>query len=134
MQYVIAYVSTAVVLAVIDAVWLTTMGEKLYRRTLGPILVDGFRLPPAILFYVLFVAGVVIFAVAPALKSGQWTTALLMGALFGFFCYATYDLTNLATIKLFTWKIVMIDLAWGSFLAGVSATAAYFLTRKFGGA
>lgn len=132
MKYLVAYVSAAVVFAALDAVWLSTMGNRLYRPALGPLLMDGFRLAPAIAFYVLFLAGVVIFGVSPALRSGQWTTALVMGGLFGFFCYATYDLTNMATLKLWPLRVTLVDMAWGTVLSGTSATVAYLVAKRFG--
>jgi len=133
-KYIAAYVSAAVVMAALDAVWLTTVGPRLYRPHLGPILMDsGFRLAPAIAFYVLYVVGITIFATAPALKSGQWTTAALYGALFGFFCYATYDLTSQATLKVWSTTVTVVDIAWGTLLTCVTATAAFLVTRKFFG-
>ena len=132
MKYLVAYVSAAVVFAALDAVWLSTMGNRLYRPALAPLLMDGFRLAPAVAFYVLFLAGVVIFGVSPALRSGQWTTALVMGGLFGFFCYATYDLTNMATLKLWPLKVTLVDMAWGTVLSGTSATVAFLVAKRFG--
>lgn len=132
MKYVIAYGGTAAVLAVLDAVWLTFAGRLLYRPAIGSLMMEsGFRLAPAIVFYVLYVLGVVIFAVSPALKSGQWTTAVLMGGLFGFFCYATYDLTNMATLKVWPLKVTLIDLAWGVFLTATAATVGFLVAKRF---
>ena len=132
MKYVIAYGGAAAVLAVLDAVWLTFAGRLLYRPAIGSLMMEsGFRLAPAIVFYVLYVLGVVIFAVSPALKSGQWTTAVLMGGLFGFFCYATYDLTNMATLKVWPLKVTLIDLAWGVFLTATAATVGFLAAKRF---
>ena len=132
MKYVIAYGGTAAVLAVLDAVWLTFAGRLLYRPAIGSLMMEsGFRLAPAIVFYVLYVLGVVIFAVSPALNSGQWTTAVLMGGLFGFFCYATYDLTNMATLKVWPLRVTLIDLAWGVFLTGTAATVGFLAAKRF---
>lgn len=83
----------------------------------------------AIGFYLIFVVGVVIFAVLPALQAGSWKTALLYGALFGFFTYATYDMTNLATLKGWSFPVTVVDIAWGAFLTGISALAGYLATR-----
>ena len=133
MQYVFAYIGTAIALAAMDAVWLTFVGKHLYRPALGDLLMpDGFRIAPAVVFYVLYIAGVVIFAVAPALKGGQWTNAAVMGGLFGFFCYATYDLTNQATLRVWPLRITLIDLAWGVALTATAATVGYLAARKFG--
>ena len=131
MKHLVAYLGAAATFAVLDAIWLTVAGSRLYRPALAPLLADGFRLAPAIAFYVLYVAGIVIFAVAPAMRTGQWTTAALMGGLFGFFCYATYDLTNQATLKLWPLKVTLIDISWGTVLTATSATVAWLVVRRF---
>jgi uncharacterized membrane protein len=128
LRYVIAYFATLVVFVAIDSVWLTSMANVLYRPILKDILVTEFRLAPAIFFYLLYPLGLLIFAVSPALRSGNWNDALIYGALFGFFAYATYDLTNQATLKNWETKLTLIDLAWGSFVSGASATLGYVIT------
>ncbi|MBX3568507.1 MAG: DUF2177 family protein [Rhizobiaceae bacterium] len=128
-SYLIAYVATGAVFLGIDAIWLGVMAERLYRPLLGHVLVDGFNLAPAIAFYVLYIAGLMVFALSPAFASGKWTTAALYGALFGFFAYATYDLTNQATIKGWPTIITIADLCWGTFVSAVSATAGFLVTR-----
>lgn len=128
-KYVIAYFATLVVFLAADAVWLTIMASRLYKPTLGDILLDNFLVAPAAVFYLLFVVGVVIFAVAPALQSGQWTTALVYGALFGFFSYGVYDFTNMATLRNWTATITVADLCWGTFLTGLSATLGTIITQ-----
>ena len=77
----------------------------------------------AVVFYLLYIAGILVFAVRPALANGDWRTAALFGALFGFFAYATYDLTNFATLKVWTLRVTLLDIAWGTFLTGTVATA-----------
>lgn len=129
MRYVIAYVSTAVVFLGLDFLWLGYMGDRLYRPTLGDVLRPGFDAPPALLFYALIVIGVVYFAVWPALESDRAATAAFRGALFGFFTYATYDLTNQATVRNWTWTLSLSDMAWGTFLTGAAATAGFLITR-----
>lgn len=128
----LAYAGTALTMAAMDAVWLTVVGPKVYRPALGDLLVEGFRLGPAVAFYILYVAGIVIFAVRPALASGRWTEAVLMGALFGFFCYATYDLTNMATLKVWPMYITLMDIAWGAVLTGTAALAGFWAAQRFG--
>ena len=123
-----AYVATLVVFLAVDAVWLTLMASRLYRPTLGDILLEKFLPGPAIAFYLVFVIGVVIFAVSPAIKDGQWTTALLYGALFGFFSYGVYDFTNMATLRNWTATITAADVVWGTVLTGVSATAGFLIS------
>lgn len=127
-QYAIAYVSTAVVFLALDAVWLGTMADRLYRPAMGSIMLERFALAPAVAFYLIYIAGVVVFAVAPALQSGRWTTALGYGAMLGLLAYATYDLTNQATLKDWSWTVTIADLCWGTFVTAVSAAAAARLT------
>ncbi|MGZ8362655.1 MAG: DUF2177 family protein [Caulobacteraceae bacterium] len=124
-----AYGGTAVALAVIDAVWLSQMGPKLYKPVIGELLAPKPAWVPAVLFYLIFVGGLVYFAVLPAVKAGEWTKALVSGAVLGFVAYATYDLTNQATLKVWSTKITVIDLAWGTLLAGVASLAGYFAVR-----
>ena len=99
MRYLVAYLAAGIAFLAIDSIWLMTMADLLYRPLLGDLLTESFNLVPAVLFYLIYIAGIVIFAVRPALASGRWTTAALFGALFGFCAYATYDLTNQATIR-----------------------------------
>ncbi|MBX7249904.1 MAG: DUF2177 family protein [Caulobacteraceae bacterium] len=132
MKYVIAYVGALLSMGVLDAIWLGTAGRVLYRPAIGEIMMaQGFRVAPALVFYALYLVGIVIFAVAPAFRSGQWTTAALMGGLFGFFCYMTYDLTNQATMKVWPLKITLIDISWGTALTAVAATVAFLAAKRF---
>jgi uncharacterized membrane protein len=96
--------------------------------------VSGVNLPPAIAFYVLYPEGLVIFAIVPALKGGTISTAALYGALFGFFTYATYDLTNQATLRNWTLQLSLVDMAWGTILAAAAAMVGFWAAGKFGGA
>ncbi|MCU4121452.1 DUF2177 family protein [Variovorax sp. N23] len=127
-QYAIAYVATAVVFLALDAVWLGTMADRLYRPAMGSIMLERFALAPAAAFYLIYIVGVVVFAVAPALQSGRWTTALGYGAMLGLMAYATYDLTNQATLKDWSWTVTIADLCWGTFVTAVSAAAAARIT------
>jgi uncharacterized membrane protein len=130
-QIVVAYLATAVVFLALDAVWLTTMADRLYRPALGPLLLEKFAVAPAALFYLLYVAGIVVFAVAPGLESGRWSTSLKLGALLGLVAYATYDLTNQATLRDWPWRVTLADLCWGSFVTAVAAAAACWITARF---
>jgi uncharacterized membrane protein len=129
--YGIAYVSTALVFLGIDAVWLTLAAQGLYRPLLGDLLLERFNFVPALLFYAVYVAGIVVFAVASALDTRRWTTATLRGALLGFLAYATYDLTNQATLRNWPVVVTVADLCWGTTLTAFSATAGYLITRAF---
>lgn len=124
---VVSYLVAAVLFLGMDAVWLTLMAPRLYRPELGELLLDDYKLAPAAIFYLLYVVGIVIFAIHPAATSGRWQTALLYGALFGFFAYGTYDFTNLATLKGWSSLVSFVDLAWGTFATGVSAALAYVI-------
>jgi len=130
-RYAVAYATTLIAFLAIDAVWLMTMSQRLYRRYIGNILVDSFNPAPAALFYIIYVAGIVIFATTPAFSSGKWTTAAINGALYGFFAYATYDLTNQATIRGWPTIMTVADICWGSLLSAVVATVGFLLTRYF---
>ena len=119
----VAYLAVLATFVAADMVWLGVMAPRFYRPTLGDILLSGVNLPPAIAFYALYPVGLVIFAVAPALKSGSISAALLYGALFGSFTYATYDLTNHATLRNWTLPLTLLDVAWGTLLGALSAAA-----------
>jgi uncharacterized membrane protein len=126
---IIAYIATVIVFFAIDFVWLGFVAKDLYQNQIGFLLKDQFNMPVAAGFYFMYVIGIVYFAVNPALQVGDWKLALLNGALFGFFAYATYDLTNLATLKDWPVKVVLVDIAWGAFITGVSATGGCFISQ-----
>ncbi len=123
-QTIAAYFATAILFGLLDALWLQIMVRKVYRPEIGPLLMDGWRPAPALIFYALYVLGTQIFAVAPALAAGKWQIAAGWGAMFGFFCYMTYDLTNHATMKIWSAKVTLLDIAWGTLATGFSAGAA----------
>jgi uncharacterized membrane protein len=134
-QLLIAYAATAVVFLVLDAIWLTVMADRLYRPALGSLLLDRFDLRAATMFYALYVVGVVVFAVVPGLESERWTKALGLGALLGLVAYATYDLTNQATLRGWSWRVTVADLCWGTFVTGAAAgVACRFVLGLTGGA
>ena len=133
LQFFASYLSTALVFLVLDAVWLTVMADRLYRPALGNIMLERFSPAPAVIFYVIYMVGVVVFAVAPSLVTGRWTTALALGALLGLMAYATYDLTNQATLKNWPWKVTIADLCWGTFVTAVSAAAGSRITSAIVG-
>jgi uncharacterized membrane protein len=116
-----AYSVSLVTFVVIDLTWLGIMAPRFYKPTLGDIAITGVNLLPAALFYLLYPLGLVIFAIEPALRTGSIGTALLYGALFGFFTYATYDLTNQATLRNWTLSLTIVDVAWGTVLGGMVA-------------
>lgn len=127
--YLTAYIATALAFLCVDAIWLSTMTSQLYRPLLGDILRESFALAPAVFFYLIYVAGIVFFAIRPAFAGGGIATALLHGAAFGFCAYATYDLTNHATLKDWPLAITLADLAWGTFVTATSAALGFAITR-----
>jgi uncharacterized membrane protein len=131
MAYLIAYLVCILVMGGLDFLWLSNTSVPLYHRDLGPLLADNPNMTVAVVFYLIFIVGILIFAVRPALASGDWRTAALYGALFGFFTYATYDLTNFATMKVWTLRVTVLDIAWGTFLTGTVASVASIAALKF---
>jgi uncharacterized membrane protein len=131
MIYVTAYFATLVVFVLCDMAWLGTMASRLYRPTLGDIMLTNVNLPAGIAFYLIYPMGLVFFGILPALKSGSLAQAMLGGALFGFFTYMTYDLTNQATLRNWTTQITLLDAGWGTLLGAIAATAGYWATVKF---
>jgi uncharacterized membrane protein len=130
--YIVAFASTFIVFVAIDMIWLRSMANVLYRPVLGDMLAPEFRLGPAALFYPIFVGALTYFAVLQSIEPGKGLgTALLHGAIFGFAAYATYDLTNQATLKNWSTMLTVADLAWGTFLSTVAAGAGHFITRSF---
>jgi len=117
----LAYICTAVVFLLMDAAFLSLIGPRLYRPDIGPLLGDSVRAAPAILFYLLYIAGLVYFCVQPAQSAG-WTRALSAGIALGLVAYGTYDLTCQSVMRLWSWKITLVDLAWGAFASGVAST------------
>ncbi len=127
-RYLVAYIVTAIVFLGLDALWLSRVALGMYRRELGSLLLDKPNLVIAGVFYLLFVAGIVILAIAPALNNGgTWVNALLMGAVLGLVAYGTYDITNLSTLKNWSVTVTMADIAWGTALTAVSATIGYWV-------
>jgi uncharacterized membrane protein len=132
LRYLAAYAAAAVAFCVLDLLWLGVVARGWYRDRLGDLLLASPRVGAAVLFYAVFLVGLVVFAVAPALKSGRWTDALAWGALYGFFTYFTYDMTNLATLRGWPVSVVAVDVAWGVVLNAAVATAAFGVAGRIG--
>lgn len=130
MPYVIAYVSTAVVFFGLDYLWLSRVAIGFYRRHIGDLLLATPNFAAAGLFYLVYVAGIVYFAVMPAVAGGSWLTALVGGAFLGLIAYGTYDMTNLATLKDWSLSVSLVDMAWGTVLTATAATAGYFAVAR----
>ena len=130
MTWIVAAITAALVFGALDAVWLGWAGPNSYRPRLGDILADSFRMMPALVFYAAYIAAIVWFAVRPGLSLGIGAAAL-NGALLGAICYATYDLTNQATMRTWSTTVTVADIAWGAFATAVAAAAASFAAAKF---
>ena len=130
MTLIVAAITAALVFGALDAVWLSWAGPNFYRPRLGDILADSFRMMPALVFYAAYIAAIVWFAVRPGLSLGIGAAAL-NGALLGEICYATYDLTNQATMRTWSTTVTVADIAWGAFATAVAAAAASFAVAKF---
>lgn len=128
-KLILSYGLTFAVFFVIDMAWLGFIAKDLYRKHLSAFLSDQVNWPAAIVFYLLFMVGVFIFAIMPAVEKDSVRSAMLLGGLFGFFTYATYDLTNLATLKNWPLTIVFIDVVWGFVLTGLVATAGFYIVK-----
>ena len=118
------YLLTLFLFLVVDFLWLGVLAKGLYQKEIGFLMTDKIRWGAAVLFYLIYILGLVVFAIQPSIKSGNIYAALALGGFFGFVCYATYDLTNLATLKGWPVKIVIYDLIWGAFISAFCAFAA----------
>ena len=127
--YLKLYVLTIPIFFAIDILWLGVIARGFYRRHLDFILSPQVNWTAAIGFYLIYIAGILFFAVRPAVTSNSWGQAAILGALFGFFTYATYDLTNLATIKNWPLTIVVVDILWGVCLCATVATLSYAIAK-----
>lgn len=123
------YILTVPVFFAVDLIWLGIIARGLYRKYLGHLLSPRVNWPAAIVFYVIYIAGILVFATLPALRDESLARACCLGALFGFFTYATYDLTNLATLKGWPIQIVIIDILWGVILCTAVSAASYGIGR-----
>jgi uncharacterized membrane protein len=114
----------------LDALWLTTMGPRFYQTHLAHLL-GPVHVPPAIVFYLVYCVGILVFAIAPGVQAKTWWIAGGLGALFGFVAYATYDLTNMATMKEWPAIVTVVDLVWGAVLTGTVASLAYLVAVRW---
>jgi len=129
-RFIAAYGLTLLGFLVLDSVWLTTMADRLYRPAIGHLMLERFAPLPAAAFYVLYITGIVVFVVLPAGRSVR--SAVARGALFGLIAYATYDLTNQATLRDWPWLVTLADLAWGAFATAAAAATAVALMGRSG--
>lgn len=130
MQLIYIYLLTIPAFFIIDMAWLGLVATKFYKSQIG-FLLGPVNWTAAIIFYLLYIVGIIIFAVYPALQAGSLGKAVLLGALFGFFAYATYDLTNLATVKDWPILVTVVDIIWGTVLTSSVAAVSYYLAKTF---
>ncbi len=130
MDYIKMYFITLAVFFVIDLTWLGLIAKNLYSQQLGFIMRENVNWAAAIIFYLIFIIGIVYFVVNPAIINDNWRYALFAGMLFGFITYATYDLTNLATLKDWPLKITIIDLIWGTSLGGLTSIISFLINKR----
>ena len=126
---IISYLLTFIVFLVIDMLWLGIIAKNMYQKYLGGLLTDKVNWTAALIFYLIYIVGISIFAIYPAVTKGSAFNAILMGALFGIFTYATYDLTNLATLKGWPLEIVFIDILWGAFLSAIVSFSGFHIVK-----
>jgi uncharacterized membrane protein len=130
MRYAAGYLTSLAAFLLADMVWLSTMVSRVYRPAMGDLLRSDVNLPPAVVFYLLYPVGLLIFAINPALRAGSAANAALLGALLGLFTYGTYDLTNHATLRNWTLQLTLVDMSWGMALSAFAATAGFLVANR----
>ena len=130
LKYLTVYFSFLLTLVVVDLIWLLGIAKNLYRDDMGSLMASEPKLLAGLGFYLLYALGASIFVILPAISKQSWIYAVQYGALFGFFCYMTYDLTNLAVIRNFPTQLALIDIAWGSFVTAVCSGIAYWVGNR----
>jgi len=132
MMFIKLYFIALTVFLAIDLLWIGVVAKSFYAAQIGFLMRTDVNWVAAIVFYLLFIVGLVLFVIAPAVEQCSWTHAILFGALFGLIAYSTYDLTNLATIKNWPLLVTIVDLTWGTVLAAAVSTITYFIGVKIG--
>lgn len=130
LRFLAGYGSALLALGVLDALWLGLVARDFYRQGLGHLMAPAVAWVPALAFYLLFPLGLMLFAVQPALATGSIGRAGTLGALFGLFCYATYDLSNHATLRDWPWRVTLVDIAWGAAAGAITATCATWVAMR----
>ncbi|MDY7536683.1 DUF2177 family protein [Undibacterium sp. RTI2.1] len=129
--YLVAYLVAAVVFCVLDFIWLTIVAKNFYQSQLGPLMLAEPKMIPAATFYLVYLLGLLVFAIMPAVREQSWLTAVLMSGLLGIVAYGTYDLSNLATLKGWSPTLTVIDIIWGACVSAAAGSAGYYATRFF---
>lgn len=130
-EFFTRFLTAGLIMGVFDAFWLSVVANKFYKSQIGHLLLEKPNMAAAVTFYLIYVAGIVAFVLAPALQKGSLQYALGYGALFGFVAYATYDLTNLATLKGWPLKLVVVDMAWGAVLTVAVSGLSYWVLKTW---
>ena len=130
MTPVLTYLATLAVFLTLDAIWLGLIGGAFYSAVLGDLMLDGFRPVPAIFFYLLYITGIATFVLPLARRRDGWWAPALYGAFFGICAYGTYDLTNHAVLKVWTWQLTVIDMAWGGFVTAAASVMGAWVARR----
>lgn len=120
-RYIAGFLAVALVMVVLDMLWLGLIAKSLYQRGIGHLMAEQPRILAAVAFYALYAIGLLVFAVMPQAGDSAWSRTMIKGALFGFFAYATYDLSNLATLRNWPVGLTLVDMAWGTVLSAMSA-------------
>lgn len=131
MAEIIAYVTILAALGLFETIWLSRIALPLYKPVLGDMMVEQVRIMPAVVFYLFFPIGLVVFAVMPGVQDGSVLTVFTSGALLGALCFATYDLTNYATLKTWTLEVTLIDIGYGAVLAGTCSAIAFLTLQLY---
>ena len=126
------YLVSLPIFLLLDAIWLSFVAKGFYAKHIGFLMKGDINFVAAAIFYLLFVAGIVVFVLNPSLKEKSWVMALGLGALFGLISYATYDLTNLATIKNWPLVVTIVDLIWGALVSSLVSVTGFFIAKKLG--
>lgn len=132
MNFFKLYAVALPIFMLVDGVWLTLIAKNFYAKQIGFLMKTNINWLAAILFYLLFIVGLVVFVVSPSLEKKSLINAILLGTLFGLITYATYDLTNLATVKNWPVLVTVVDLCWGAFLASTVSAISYLIASKLG--
>ncbi|MGA3014894.1 MAG: DUF2177 family protein [Bacteroidales bacterium] len=132
LRIILSYIITILVFIALDMAWLGLVAKNLYRKYLGSLLSEKVNWIAAIAFYLIFIAGIFIFVIYPSVEKQSITRAMILGAVFGFITYATYDLTNYATLKDFPLTIVFIDLVWGAVITSLVSLVGFYIVKLAG--
>lgn len=129
MTLTLVYLSTLIVFLTLDGIWLGLVGGSFYSAALGDLMLDGFRVVPAVLFYLLYIAGIVMFVLPLSRRHGARWAPAMYGVCFGLCAYGTYDLTNHAVLRVWTWQLTVIDMAWGAFVTAAASVIGAWVER-----